>query len=172
MLVLVLATSGCFVRAQGGYQTSAPLKDPGGPQGELSFGKSDFREHGKPLKPIQYGLDIVAHSGNSGRRLGLGLSALWAPLSGWLFDWSPIIRLGGRPLQLEWDPTLRPAISILGEAGVAWFPSRHPSTRAVYTLSAGVELFGHDGIRSFFQTRASVMFGVTFEMPVPGPRRP
>lgn len=167
----MLAASGCFVRAQGGYQTSAPLKDPGGPQGEISFGKSDFRQHGKPLKPVQYGLDVVAHTGPSGSRLGLGLSALWAPLSGWLFDWSPTLRLVGRPLQLEWASPPRPAISIAGELGLAWFPSRHPTTRAIYSVSAGIELFGHSGISSFFQTRVYVLLGVTFELPLASAER-
>lgn len=168
--MLVLTASGCFVRAQAGYQTSAPLADPGGAQLEVSLGTSDFRAHGKPLKPIQYGLDLVAHAGRAGDRLGLGLSALWAPLSGWLSDWSPILRLGGRPVQVSWQPTPVPSVSLLGELGIAWFPSRHPTARTIYSLSFSLELFGHQGIRSIFQAHGAVLLGVTFEGPLS--RRP
>lgn len=164
--LLALASSGCFVRAQGGYQTSAIWSDPGGGQAELSAGKSDFRATGKTFRPIQYGIDLVAHAGESGQRLGLGLSALWAPLSGWSSDWSPTVRLGGRPLQLEWGTLTKPSVSVLGEVGLAFFPDRHPTRRAIYSVSAGIELFGQQGVSTLFQHRVYVLTGVTFDLAI------
>ena len=102
--LICVALSGCFFRAQAGYQTALPGTDPGGGQLEVSAGLGDMRNTGHPAAPIQYGLDFVGHAGTSGHRFGFGLSTLFAPLHGWDHNWSPTVRLGGRLLQIEWLP--------------------------------------------------------------------
>lgn len=169
-LVLLLISSGCFVRTQGGYQTRALGSDPGGGIAEISFGKSDLRTVGKTLRPMQYSVDLVAHAGESGQRIGLGLSALWAPLLTWGLNVSPTLRLGARPIQLEWAPNVVPSVSLMGEAGLAYLPIRSRKRTLIYSFSLGLELFGQQGIRTLFQHRVYGVIGVTFDMTLSGKR--
>jgi hypothetical protein len=165
---MALACSGCFVRTQGGYQTRSLGTDPGGGHAELSVGKSDLRTAGKTLKPIQYGIDVVVHAGQSGERLGLGLSALWAPLFGWDHELSPTLRLGARPIQMEWTPTLVPSVSLMAEVGIAYLPDRSRKRTIIYSFSIGAEFFGQQGVRTLFNHRVSALLGVTFDMTLSG----
>jgi hypothetical protein len=162
-LGLIFLLPGCFFRAQGGYQTTLPGIDPGGGQLEVSAGLGDFRSRSHPAAPIQYGLDLVGHAGVSGQRLGFGLSTLWAPLSGWDFNWSPTLRLGGRLLQVEWIPEASGSLSGFAELGVALFPDRGTRKRTVYSLCVGAELFGRYGIPGPVAGRFSLLLGVTFD---------
>ena len=160
-----LLLSGCFFRAQAGYQTSLPGTDPGGGQVEVSAGLGDIRNHGHPAAPIQYGVDFVGHVGTSGHRFGFGLSTLFAPMHGWNFNWSPTLRLGGRVLQVEWLPKESGSVSGFAELGVAFFPDRGTRGRTIYSVSIGAEIFGRYGIPPIppMTGRYSLLFGITFD---------
>lgn len=161
---ITMVSSGCFVRTQGGYQTRALGSDVGGGVAEISVGKSELRTAGKTLRPMQYSVDLVAHAGESGQRIGLGLSALWAPLFAWGASVTPTLRLGARAIQIEWTPTVVPSVSLMGEAGVAYLPIRYRKRTVIYSLSLGLELFGQQGIHTLFQHRVYGVIGVTFDM--------
>ena len=161
--LLLLLLPGCFLRAQGGYQTTLPGIDPGGGQLEVSAGLGDLRKAPQPAEPSQYNVDLVGHVGLSGHRLGFGLSTLWAPLAGWEHDWSPTIRVGGRALQVEWFPRASGSVSGFAELGVAFFPDRATRKRKVYSICLGAELFGRYGIATDPVGRFWLSFGITWD---------
>lgn len=163
LLLLLLLFPGCFFRAQAGYQTTLPGTDAGGGNLEISAGLGDFRSRAHPAAPIQYGLDLVGHSGVSGHRVGFGLSTLWAPMAGWNFNWSPTFRLGIRPLQVEWLPKENGSVSGIAELGVAYFPGQGTRSRTVYSLSVGTELFGRYTTPTPASFRFSLLLAITFD---------
>lgn len=160
----LLTLSGCFFRAQAGYQTTLPGVDPGGGQAEVSFGLGDFRSRAHWAAPIQYGIDLVGHSGVSGHRFGAGVSTLWAPMAGWNYNWSPTLRLGGRLGQVEWIPEANGSMSGMAELGVAYFPGQGTRSRTVYSLALGGEFFGRFGITTPpLVPRFTLLLGITFD---------
>jgi hypothetical protein len=149
-LVLSILLSGCYTRGSLGYARTLESEGNNLVNLELAAGFGDLREPSEGLWPEAAEVSTRLSAANPGR-VGLGGSLLWAPSAGWEQEWTPTIRVGLYPVQME----IRDDTSSLGdyllsatgfvELGLLSYSTQERQSRGIFTAGLGFEythLFG------------------------------